>query len=101
MVATELKPDKILMLDSFIEIIEAVDDKIRKNEPDKIEKLKKIYNSKMPSQGALYEILTKAHEFETYKEKDLLFPYETVIDIQVITNQQLRTWSDEMLSRLV
>ena len=48
MVTTELKPDKIF--------VEAVDDKIRKNEPDKIEKLRKIYNSKMLSQGALYEI---------------------------------------------
>ena len=56
MVTTELKPDKILTLDTFIEIVEAVDDKIRKNEPDKIEKLRKIYNSKMLSQGALYEI---------------------------------------------
>ena len=61
MVTTELKPDKILTLDTFIEIVEAVDDKIRKNEPDKIEKLRKI-------QGALYEILTKAHEFEIYKK---------------------------------
>lgn len=51
MVTTELKPDKIFTLDTFVE---AVDDKIRKNEPDKIEKLRKI-------QGALYEILAKAH----------------------------------------
>ena len=94
MVTTELKPDKIF--------VEAVDDKIRKNEPDKIEKLRKIYNSKMPSQGALYEILTKAHEFEIYKKEGQLFPYETLISIEVTPNQIPRlTWTDEMLNKLV
>lgn len=95
MVTTELLPDKILTLDTFIEIIEAVDEKVRKNEPNKIEKLKKI-------QGALYEILTKAHEFEMYKKEDQLFPYETLINIEVVTSQLPRlTWTDEMLKRMV
>lgn len=95
MVTTELKPDKILTLDSFIEILDAVDDKIRKNEPDKIEKLRKI-------QGAIHEILIKAHEFETYKKEDQLFPYETLISIEVIGNQLPRlAWTDEMLGKLV
>lgn len=95
MVTTELKPDKILTLDSFVEILEAVDDKIRRNEPDKIEKLRKI-------QGALYEILAKAQEYETFKKEDLIFPYETLISIEVIQNQIPRyTWTDEMLGRLV
>lgn len=96
MVTTELKPDKILMLDSFIEIIEAIDDKIHK-EPDN-EKLRKI-------QGALYEILTKINQFEMEnKEKvsTMLFPYETVISIEAVPNQIPRlTWTEEMLSRLV
>lgn len=95
MVTTELKPEKILTLDSFIEILYAIDDKIRKNEPDKIEKLRKI-------QGALHEILTKAHKYEMQKEEGLLFPYETMISIEVIPNQLPRlTWTDDMLSRLV
>lgn len=95
MVTTELKPDKILTLDSFIEILDAVDDKIRKNDPDKIEKLRKI-------QGVLHEILIKAHEFETYKKEDQLFPYETLISIEVIGNQLPRlAWTDEMLGKLV
>lgn len=94
MVTTELKPDKILTVDSFIEILEAVDDKIQ-NEPDKIEKLRKI-------QGALHEILIKVHEYEINKKEGILFPYETLISIEVITNQLPRlTWTDEMLSRLV
>lgn len=95
MVTTELKPDKILTLDSFIEILYAIDDKIRNSEPDKIEKLRKI-------QGTLHEILIKAHEFEIYKKEDQLFPYETFINIEVVGNQLPRlTWTDEMLSKLV
>lgn len=97
MVTTELKPDKIFTLDTFVEIVEAVDDKIR-NEPDKIEKLRKI-------QCALYDILTKAHEFEILKKEEkltLIFPYETLISIEVTPNQIPRySWTDEMLSRLV
>lgn len=92
MVTTELKPDKIFTLDSFIEILEAIDDKIHKNEPDKIEKLRKI-------QGALYEILTKAHELEL---KNKMHSTETMISMEVITNQLPRfAWTDEWLSRLV
>lgn len=95
MVTTELLPDKVFTLDSFIEIVEAVDDKIHKSDPEKIEKLRKI-------QGALYEILSRAHEYETYKKEDLIFPYETLISIEVTPNQIPRyTWTDEMLSRLV
>lgn len=98
MVTTELKPDKIFTLDSFIEIVEAFDDKIHKNEPEKIEKLRKI-------QGALYEILAKAHEYETLKKEEnltLIFPYETLISIEVTPNQIPRhAWTDDMLSRLV
>lgn len=52
--------DKIFTLDSFIEILEAVDLKA-KNETNN-EKLKKI-------QGALYEILTRAHTFEMQKNQ--------------------------------
>ncbi len=95
MVTTELKPDKIFTLDSFVEIVEAFDDKIHKNDPNKIEKLMNI-------QGALHELLTKVYEYETGKKEDLIFPYETVISIEVIPNQIPRyTWTDEMLSRLV
>lgn len=84
-----------MTLDSFIEILEAVDDRIRKNEPDKIEKLKKI-------QGALHEVLAKAYEYEMNKKEDLIFPYETLISIEVTPNQLPRyTWTDEMLSKLV
>lgn len=96
MVTTELKPDKILTLDTFIEILKAVDDKIHK-EPDN-EKLREI-------QGALYEILAMTHQFEMInKEKvsTMLFPYETVISIEVVPNQLPRLeWTGEMLSRLV
>ena len=95
MVTTELKPDKIFSLDSFTEIVEAVDDKIRKSEPEKAERLRKI-------QGALYEILTKAQENEMNKEKCLLFPYDTVISMEVTPNQLPRlAWTDEMVNRLV
>ncbi len=97
MVTTELKSDKILTLDSFIEIVEAFDDKIHKNEPDKIEKLRKI-------QGALHEILVKAYEYEMLKKEEnltIIFPYETLISIEVIPNQMPHAWTDEMLSRLV
>lgn len=98
MVTTELKPDKILTLDTFVEILEAIDDKIRKNEPDKIEKLRKI-------QGALYEILAKAQGYDAFKKEEnltLIFPYETLISIEVTPNQIPRyTWTDEMLSRLI
>ena len=98
MVTTELTPDKILTIESFIEILDAVDEKILKNEPDKIEKLKKI-------QGALHEILIKTYEYDMLKKEENLtriFPYETVISIEVIPNQLPRyTWTDEMLNKLV
>lgn len=98
MATTELKPDKILTLDTFVEILEAVDEKVRKNEPDKIEKLIKI-------QGALNEILTKAYEYEMLKKEEnltLIFPYETLINIEVLTNQIPRQkYTEEMLSKLV
>lgn len=93
MVTEKIMPDKILTLDSFIEILEAVDLKI-KIEPSN-EKLKKI-------QGALFEILTRTHEFEVYKKPGQLFPYETLIDIKVVTSQLPRlSWTDDMLSKLV
>lgn len=87
-------PDKILTVESFIEIIEAVDLKL-KNEPNN-DKLLKI-------QGALYEILTRAHEFETlHKKPDQLFPYETFIEMTVITGQLSRlSWTDEDLKKIV
>ena len=85
--------NKILLLDSFVEILEAIDDKVRK-EPEN-NKLRKI-------QGALYEILTKVHEYETlYKKEDALFPYETFINVEVITNQYPHKFSDDMRSKLV
>lgn len=85
--------NKILWLDNFAEILEAVDDKVHK-EPDNV-KLKKI-------QGALYEVLTKAYEYDMlYKKEDALFPYETLINIEVIINQHTHKWTDEMRNRLV
>lgn len=95
MVEKEYKPDKILTLDSLVEIVEAVNEKASK-EPNN-EKLQKI-------NGALYELLTRAYKLDTYnieEKSKMLFPYQTVIEINVISGQQLHTWTDEMLSRLV
>lgn len=92
MVTTEHKPDKILTLDTFIEILEAIDCKISKNEPDKILKLKKI-------QGAFHEILAKALEYEMYKKEG--YQYETLISIEVIQNQLPYQYTDKMLDKIV
>jgi hypothetical protein len=80
--------DKLLSPDSFVEILEAIDDKTHK-EPTN-EKLKKI-------QGALYEVLAKVYEYETlYKKEDALFPYEIFINIEVIANQYPHIFSDDI-----
>lgn len=94
MAIEEFLADKIFTIESFVEIVEAVDLKI-KNEPDN-ERLKKV-------QGALYEILTRAHEFETkFKKPDQLFPYETLIEMIVITGQLPRlAYKEETLKRIV
>lgn len=95
MVEKEYKPVKILTLETFVEIVEAFDDKVQK-EP-KNEKLKKI-------QGALHEILTRAYKLDTYnieEKSKMLFPYQTVIEVDVISGQLLHTWTEELLSRLV
>lgn len=94
MAIEEFLADKIFTIESFIEIVEAVDFKI-KNEPNN-ERLKKV-------QGALYEILTKAHEFETrYKRPDQLFPYDTLIEMIVITGQHIKlSYREEVKRRIV
>lgn len=102
MVEKEYKPVKILTLETFVEIVEAFDDKVQK-EPNN-EKLKKMHNSNMLSQGALHEILTRAYKLDTYnieEKSKMLFPYQTVIEVDVISGQLLHTWTEELLSRLV